>query len=250
METAISSRIVRRLIPTNMRGTAHWPQGVVSFTFDDFPKSALIAGGAVLERHGVRGTYYTACSLAGRSDDPWPLFDADDLHEAHERGHEIGCHTNTHLDCAAANSRLLRAEIRANAKSLAPIVGQYGLASFAYPFGRTSKVARRLLSNRFASCRGIQPGINAGVPDYAELRANKIYMSLFDKEKIKELIERNRSVGGWLIFYTHDVSDLPSPYGCTEAQLECVVAYAAARSTVLRMRDVVSALAPHRVIGG
>lgn len=249
METASSLGIVRRFTSTNMLGTAHWPQGVISFTFDDFPKSALTAGGAVLERHGVRGTYYTASGLSGRCDNFGPLFDMEDLREAHGKGHEIGCHTNTHLDCAAANSMSLRAETRANAKSLAPIVGEDGITSFAYPFGRTSKVARRVLSNRFASCRGIQPGINAGVPDYAELRANKIYMSLFDKEKIVDLIERNRTVGGWLIFYTHDVSDAPSPYGCTESQLESVVDYATARSAVLRIRDVVSILAPHRLFG-
>jgi len=28
---------------------------------------------------------------------------------------------------------------------------------------------------------------------------------------MRRLIDRNRAVGGWVIFYTHDVTDTPSP---------------------------------------
>ncbi len=36
---------------------------IVSFSFDDFPRTAYSAGGAILERFGVRGTYYAAAGL-------------------------------------------------------------------------------------------------------------------------------------------------------------------------------------------
>ena len=49
--------------PNRPRST--WPGGVVSFTFDDFPRSAWSNGGAVLEEYDVRGTYYAAMGLAG-----------------------------------------------------------------------------------------------------------------------------------------------------------------------------------------
>ena len=29
--------------------------------------------------------------------------------------------------------------------------------------------------------------------------------------------------GGWLIFYTHDVTQSPGPYGCTENDFEYIV---------------------------
>ena len=38
---------------------------IVTFTFDDFPKSAATTGAAVLERHGWRGTYYASAGYAG-----------------------------------------------------------------------------------------------------------------------------------------------------------------------------------------
>jgi len=43
---------------------------------------------------------------------------------------------------------------------------------------------------------------------------------------VKELIDQNRQAGGWLIFATHDVSDSPTPYGCTPTFFEEVVRYA------------------------
>lgn len=239
----LAERIARKLGALTMRRvSAIWPHGVVSFTFDDFPKSALSVGGAVLERHGVRGTYYTAFSLAGAQGAPGAMFDIDDVRMAHAQGHEIACHTYTHVNCADADTAQLRSEIKANAAAAASVIEGLPLANFSYPFGGISRQARRALGPRFSCCRGIQPGINEGVPDYAELRANKIYASLFDERQLRDIIDRNRSTGGWLIFYTHDVAEAPSAYGCTSDQLESIVTYAASRSPILPVRNVISAM--------
>ncbi len=238
----LADKIISRLKAPTMRPvSAIWPAGVVSFTFDDFPKSALSAGGAVLEHQGARGTYYTAFGLAGTKGEPGAMFDMDDVRAACARGHEIGCHTYTHIDCAAAKAMQLRSEIAANAAAAAQI-GAHPLANFSYPFGRVSQPANRAVRPHFSSCRGIQPGINDGVPDYSELCANKIYHRLFDEGQMRALIDRNRAVGGWLIFYTHDVGEIPSAYGCTERELNVVVRYATSRSAVLPVRDVMSAM--------
>ena len=240
---SLSERIARKLGALTMRRvSAIWPHGVVSFTFDDFPKSALTAGGAILERHGVRGTYYTAVGLAGTQGAPGVMFDVDDVRAAHARGHEIACHTYAHVNCANAELVQLQSEVEANAIAAASVIEGLKLVNFSYPFGGVSAQARRTLGPRFSSCRGIQPGINEGVPDYSELRANKIYTGLFDEKQMCELLDRNRSVGGWLIFYTHDVAEAPSAYGCTSDQLEIVVANAVSRSPILPVRDVVTAM--------
>ena len=49
-------------------------------------------------------------------------------------------------------------------------------------------------------------------------------------------------VAGWLIFYTHDVADAASRYGCTPQQLDEIAGFAKAHSEVLPVRDVVSRL--------
>jgi peptidoglycan/xylan/chitin deacetylase (PgdA/CDA1 family) len=219
-----------------------WPQGVISFTFDDFPKSAFTVGGSILERHGARGTYYVASKLAGTQGDLGQSFDADDIRDAHRNGHEIACHTYTHLRCSEADRSSLKAEIRANAIALSSIIEGFVPTNFAYPYGAVSPKARRVLKSYFASCRGIQPGVNEGRPNMAELFANCVYANDFDEAKIRDLIDRNRAVGGWLIFYTHDIHHTPSPYGCTPEQFEAVVAYAAESTTILPIRDVISRL--------
>src|SRR5579862_392377 len=132
-----------------------WPQGVVSFTFDDFPKSALSTGGAILEKYGLNGTYYAALGLAGStSGDMGPLHDQGDIRAAHARGHEIACHTYSHLDCSQAPPRAILADIEDNAAALSALIDGAALANFAYPFGALSLAAKRVLSAHFDTCRG------------------------------------------------------------------------------------------------
>ena len=42
-------------------------RAIVSFSFDDIDETAATAGAAILESHGVRGTFYVAGSLCERS---------------------------------------------------------------------------------------------------------------------------------------------------------------------------------------
>lgn len=52
---------------------------IVSFTFDDFPKSAAQAGKDILERHGWRGSYYASGALMGACTLHGAMFDSGDL---------------------------------------------------------------------------------------------------------------------------------------------------------------------------
>jgi peptidoglycan/xylan/chitin deacetylase (PgdA/CDA1 family) len=241
MGAAIRTHIARRVgrwVRSRPADIA-WPRGVVSFTFDDFPKSALATGGAILESYGFRGTYYAALGVAGRTGDMGKLHDLDDIRTAHAHGHEIACHTYSHLDCSRASSRAILADIAENKAVLAALIDGAALTNFAYPFGGLSLAAKQLLSAHFDTCRGIGGGINRGTVDLANLGSSRIYHGEFDMAALRRLIDENRSVGGWLIFYTHDVAATPSRYGCTPGDLEAVVAYAAQCCEVLPVRAVV-----------
>src|SRR6267378_3494118 len=71
---------------------------LISFTFDDFPRSALLAGGAILNRFGLAGTYYVSLGLVGKQTPTGEMFLPGDLTTLFERGHELGCHTFSHCD--------------------------------------------------------------------------------------------------------------------------------------------------------
>lgn len=219
-----------------------WPGGVVSFTFDDFPKTALTEGGAILRKYGLHGTYYAALGLAGTTRNLGPMFDIDDLRTAHAEGHEIACHTYNHLDLVGADRNRIVAEVAENGAALANAMPDLPVTNFAYPFGAVSITAKRVLAGRFSSCRGTGRGINHGRIDLADLLATDVYDGNYNRDGLRGMIERNRALGGWLIFYTHDVAEMPSPFGCKPSQLEELVAYAAERSAVLPVRDVAARL--------
>src|SRR5437870_5577238 len=102
MKSSFAARAARKIGWIAQPAQLDWPGGVASFTFDDFPKSALTVGGAILEKYEARATYYTAMQLAGTQNHLGPMFEVDDIAAAHRAGHEIACHTFSHLGCRRA----------------------------------------------------------------------------------------------------------------------------------------------------
>ena len=83
------------------------------------------------------------------------------------------------------------------------------------------------MAQRFQCCRGGGQKVNVGRADLNQLAAYFLEKSRDNIQKIKEIIDLNRTVRGWLILATHDISDNPSPYGCTPKCFQEVVQYAA-----------------------
>src|SRR5580704_9182816 len=71
-------------------------QPLISFTFDDFPRTALLTGGAILQRFGVAGTYYVSLGLLGMNSPSGTICVPEDLTALLQQGHELGCHTFSH----------------------------------------------------------------------------------------------------------------------------------------------------------
>src|SRR5947209_11228992 len=70
---------------------------IVSFTFDDFPRSALTVAGKILDNYNVCGTYYAAMGLMGKITEVGEMFDSRDLKHLVAAGHELACHTFDHV---------------------------------------------------------------------------------------------------------------------------------------------------------
>ena len=63
---------------------------IVSFTFDDFPRSALHVGGEILRARGFAGTYYASLGLVDRDSPVGRIFSVYDLKSLLAQGHELG----------------------------------------------------------------------------------------------------------------------------------------------------------------
>jgi len=214
---------------------------ICTFSFDDCPRSALETGGRILEQRDLAGTFFVSGGVLGGGEHE-PMLSASDLQNLVRRGHELGCHTYSHKSVRTTSIPELRADLDHNREVLLAASGAESLVSFAYPFGRAKYTAKLEIAARFAAARGIRPGINGRILDMAQLLAVPLYAWEFAAERVQTLIERTVESCGWLIFYTHDIVDTPSPFGCTPAQLEAVVAYAAGRTKILPVRDVIKGL--------
>lgn len=214
----ISSLHVRTL---NLAGN----EPVVSFTFDDFPRSAFLTGGAILEEFGVRGTYYAAPGLMGTTNELGAQFVADDVHALIEKEHELATHTYGHISARSTSCAEYRANIQLGRAALAELTG-VDSGNFSYPFGDVTLAVKKAAGEDLVSARSIFPGINGPQVDLTLLRANQLYGDANACARGKQLIEENLRRKGWLIFYTHDIQSTPTPYGCTEELLERVVSAA------------------------
>ncbi|MCA1456309.1 polysaccharide deacetylase family protein [Bradyrhizobium sp. BRP22] len=202
---------------------------MVSFTFDDLPKSAVTTGAEMLEAHGARGTFYVSGGLVGIDSANWTSGDDDDVLSLHRRGHEIGCHTFSHRRTSDLDERSLADDIARNRRYFDLLDPSIGAETFAYPFGYGSFAHKYLLKSRFATCRSIVEGVNFGNVDLQFLRAMPLIDRQMNSDAIERALDEAQIHNGWLIFYSHDVAKRPSFYGCSPGLLNRALEVAAKR---------------------
>lgn len=214
--TRVSARwIARDVVPFRLDGP------IVSLTFDDFPNSALDVGGRILEDEGISGTFYTAFGLANTNAEVGPIGSLQDLATCVHRGHEIGCHTYDHLDCMRASAQEVNKSILRN-QAVARELGLPPFRHFAYPFGYFGVAGKKTTMRHYASARTNMLGVNRDNIDLGLLKSVPIY-SRSETPRLRHYLDDLQFRAGWLIFYTHDLSERPSPYGCTPEHLRFVV---------------------------
>src|SRR5438309_9393478 len=104
---------------------------LISFTFDDFPRSAFLEAGSILRRYGILGTYYVSLSLMGKQSLLGPMFQAEDLKELTGRGHELGCHTFGHCQSWNTPPDVYERSILENQKALSELLPGASFQTFA-----------------------------------------------------------------------------------------------------------------------
>ncbi len=231
VHSGISARLTRNWPVNAVPSKAQAPY--VSFSFDDFPHSAACNGAEVLARHSIKATYFVSGARMGRNVEGLDHFTENDLCELTASGHEIGCHTFSHIRLPATSSAAIDAEIAHNRAFILKYAGARPPTSFAYPFGAVIFRTKQLVARHFPVCRGIDWGINRGIVDFGQLKA-VLLTETQSPAQIKGLLDRAQAANGWVIFFTHDVSRKPNEHGCSPQRLAAVADEAVARGmTVL-----------------
>ncbi|NJO32679.1 MAG: polysaccharide deacetylase family protein [Rhodospirillales bacterium] len=216
----LADRLSRRMISIST------PVPIVSFTFDDAPKTAFDAGRAILKQVGARATYFVSLGLLDTETEVGRIASAADLARAVAEGNELGCHTFDHLDAWHVSSAAYIASVHRNREALHRIIPGAEFTTFAYPKSGATASVKSALRDTFVCCRGGGQVANVDGADLKLLKACFLDRRTgIDIEFIHSLVDYNAARRGWLIFATHDVTAHPSPFGCTPDFLEAIAQY-------------------------
>jgi peptidoglycan/xylan/chitin deacetylase (PgdA/CDA1 family) len=215
-DSSLKAKLLRRLVRWHERRPAPGRvlHPMVSFTFDDGHLSAVRSGAAQLAPWGFKGTYFVCGTLL---EGGGPFAKWEDIARLQAEGHEIACHTFSHLDCG----RVCASEAEMDADRNRDAFVSHGLAApntFAYPFGSLSFATKAALASRFALLRGVHPGLVTHGTDLNQAPAVSIDGDQGDAAACVWLT-RAAARPAWLILFTHDVSEAPSPWGCSPSTL-------------------------------
>jgi len=222
-DRSFKGKLRRRVVRLQSRRAARvvLQRPMVSFSFDDVPISAITRAGAMLEAQGARGTYFVCAGLAGQDSRMGRYATREELLAAQAKGHEIACHTFGHLDCGAADAAAIAGDVARNDE----VMDAWGVrptTTFAYPYGDVSHDAKRVTGGRFALARALHHGLIETGADLNQAPAVGIE-GPHGVEVALRWLERAAERKAWLILYSHDVRETPSPVGCTPQVMQRVI---------------------------
>ncbi|MBK7998038.1 MAG: polysaccharide deacetylase family protein [Verrucomicrobia bacterium] len=203
------------------------PQPIVTFTFDDFPQSALRVGGEILRTHGMCGTYYASLGLMNQVTPTGLIFSPDDLPSLIAQGHELGCHTFAHCDSWETAPAEFERSVEKNRLALERLQSGVRFPTLSYPITCPRPHTKRRVARRFGCCRFGGQTYNREMLDLNLVSAHFLEKDRGEVSVVAGLVDETLRNGGWLVIATHDIADDHTPYGCTPAFFEAVVRHVA-----------------------
>ena len=212
----------------------------VSLCFDDFPKSAAETAAPMIEQLGWRATWYVSGGYLGKSHQHFgAMFDVADLFRLIRAGHDIGCHTFDHIDCARTDPADMLVQCARN-QAFLQTFGVAEIQSLAFPFGAHDLTAKKALARSDLALRGIDPGLNRTVVDLSLLKACGLQDDQNGLSRARRALGTLSRSDGWQIIFTHDVRDNPSAWGVTpDAYSDLLHAIRASGAEVVTVGEMV-----------
>jgi len=213
---------------------------IVSFTFDDVPKCTFDYAVPILNKFGCKGTFYVSGMLCQKENSQY--LGRSEILNLYKDGHEIGCHTFSHIKAGFVSPEVFANDIEKNKQYFSKDFSIV-LENFSYPNGSVGIWNKPLVNHRFCSARTTCKGINNTPVDSAFLLAYKLYSNKLDLNDVSRLLAQTKKTNGWLIFYTHDVCPKPSKGGCEPEFLENAIRQAyETGAEILNIRDALKCL--------
>lgn len=218
----LGAKITRRLSNYRHRHiiTPKLDRPIVSFSFDDCPRSVIENALPLLEAENWRATFYMACGLCDTINHLGRHMSLKDIQAVHTSGHEIGDHTYDHLDIGNVSLETYLDNIALNQTKLTEL-GIPESRTFAYPYGSVSPNLKQALYANFELSRGVVESSGQTL-DLGLCASTRLYSGSDTNTAIKRIQTLSKSPR-WEILFTHDVRDNPSEYGCTKTDMMNVI---------------------------
>lgn len=225
---------------------------VVSLTFDDGTADHVQAA-ALMEKHGVRGTFYVNSSRLGAAG---RLTTANAV-KMQQDGHEIGGHTVTHADLPTLTPEEQARQVCNDRVTL--MKAGLKATTFAYPYGDQNAGVQQVTKNcGYNAARGVggivSPGTCKGCP-YAEKIPPTNGFDIRTPDSVKPsttlemmenyVLQAEQNNGGWVVLVLHRVCDNCDPYAANPQMLDQFLSWLSERAA-----DGTTVKTVHQVIGG
>jgi peptidoglycan/xylan/chitin deacetylase (PgdA/CDA1 family) len=182
-------------------------KSIVSLTFDDGLRCQFARAVPVLNRHGMRGTFFlitnrnaTHDQWSGHSDDWWKIdWQPEDiamLQTLVREGHEIGSHSVSHHPVNLKIAEEAEIETRESKRMIEDRIGRI-VSSFCYPFYWSHAYladAVRKAGYQQARGGGVAPEYVPGASYYDASKSASLDLFNVDCRQISQ----NENVSGWL----------------------------------------------------
>jgi peptidoglycan/xylan/chitin deacetylase (PgdA/CDA1 family) len=132
-------------------------------------------------------------------------------------------HGHAHLPVGLHGDSEFAADIERNRETLWSIDPSMLAENFAYPYGLANFARKLRLSKLVRSSRGVESGVNSGTIDAQFIRSVALGESSIGYAEIDRYLDQAIDNNGWLVFFTHDVGDAPSPYGVSKRMLNYAI---------------------------
>lgn len=196
--------------------------GAVTLTFDDGWLCTYQNAFPILQRAGLKGTYYIISGCLG--DEQFPQY----MNEAHiknlvKAGHEIGCHTASHKHLLQETRSIAENEIVLSKKYLEKIIGP--VKTFCYPFGDYNEEIIGIVKNAgFIGATSVIDGFNNSKTNPFLLLRKTVKVDTQPGE-VKTWINYARDNNLWLILMFHQIDYEGRIWSTTPEKLEEIADY-------------------------
>lgn len=201
-------------------------RGLVSVTFDDGWTNQYTNALPLLQKYGVKGTFYI---ISGELNDQPDYMSPSQVKNLYNNGNEIGSHSVTHPDLTTVSQNQLINEMAGSQTTLQNLIGA-PVTDFAYPYGAYNTNTINLGQQYYQSQRTVSAGLNT--KDSLDLTKLKIYEvdSNITQAQVKGWVDAAIAQKSWLILVYHEVANTPTDptddlYHTTPADLDAELSY-------------------------